>query len=153
MRITWDSSLVAVLSFAFVPGVILLAMFAYLVWPRCDQYEQLFATDSHGRSIVSVIKVCGWLGSTMVESIQLKSGLWRRKTIFKYEPNGGVLGCKGRTFPGIAEPSIDWRDPGVIHISIAVISGIIEKHDSVDGLRVTYEIGPVLSEVCGFGKT
>ena len=128
-------------------------MFVYLLWPRCEQYEKLLATDSHGRSVVSVIKVCGSLGSTMVESIQLKSGFWERKTIFKYEPNGGVIGCKGRNFPGVAEPSIDWRNPGVIHISIAVVASIIEKHDELDGMRVTYEIGPILSDICDVGRT
>jgi hypothetical protein len=87
------------------------------------------------------------------ESIQLESAYGVRKPIFKYEPNGGVIGCKGSTFPGVVEPSIDWHDPGVIHISIAVVASIIEKHDELDGMRVTYDIGPVLSEVCGFGKT
>jgi hypothetical protein len=152
MRITWDSSLAAVASFALVP-VGFIAIFVYLLWPSCEQYEKLFATDAHGRTIVSVLEACGSIGTTVVESIQLKSGFWERKTILKYEPNGGVIGCKGSTFPGVVEPSIDWHDPGVIHISIAVVASIIEKHDELDGMRVTYDIGPVLSEVCGFGKT
>jgi len=152
MRPIWQSSLAAVLSFATV-GAGLITMLMYTLMPKCDREELILATDAHGRSIVSVFKACTSIGTTVEESIQLKSAYGARKAIFKYEPNGGVIGCKGKAFPGVAEPSVDWRDPGVIHISIAVVASIIEKHDSVEGLSVTYEIGPVLSEVCGFGKS
>src|SRR5271170_7545288 len=108
MRITWDSSLAAVLSFALVPVVGLFAIFVYLFWPHCDHLEQVLAKDAQGRSIVSKFEACTSLGTSMVDSIELKSEYGRRKTIFKYEPNGGVLGCKGKTFPAVAEPLVDW---------------------------------------------
>jgi hypothetical protein len=135
-------------SFAVVFGAAI-AVFAYMFWPHCDRGEKVLARDDQGRSIVSVFEACTSLGTETAESIELKSASGDKKRIFKYEPNGGVLACKGRTFPAAAEPSVDWSNPRVIHISIPVVSSILEKHETLDGIRVTYEIGPVLSEVCG----
>jgi hypothetical protein len=152
MRPIWQSSLAAVLSFAIVlAGVI--AVLAYFLWPHCDREERVLATDTQGRAVVSVFEACTSFGTTLEESIELKSASGDRKTIFKYEPNGGMAGCKGKSFPPVAEPSVDWSNPRVIHISISVVSSIFQKLDALDGIHVTYEIGPVLSDVCGFAKT
>jgi hypothetical protein len=130
-----------------------IAICAYLFWPHCDREEIVLATDGHGRSVVSVFAACTSIGTVLTESIELKTASGDKKTIFEYEPNGGMLGCRGRSFPATAEPSADWSNPSVIHISVSVVSSIAHKLDLVDGIHVTYEIGPVLSEVCGFGKT
>jgi hypothetical protein len=61
-----------------------------------------------------------------------------------------MAGCKWKMFPRASElePSVDWSDRGVIHISIGVVSSIYRKVQEVDGLRVTYDIGTVISEAC-----
>jgi len=48
------------------------------------------------------------------------------------------------------EPSVDWSNPQVIHISISVVAGISEKHDAVSDVHVTYDIGTVISQDCEF---
>jgi hypothetical protein len=130
-----------------------IAILIHVLWPHCDREERVLANDGNGRSIVSVFEACTSLGTQTVESIQLKATSGDRKTIFSYVPNGGTLGCNGKTFPAVAEPSVDWTNPSVIHISIRVVSSIMEKHDTLDEMRVTYELGPVLSEICGVPKT
>jgi hypothetical protein len=112
----------------------------------------VLATDARGRSIVSKFEACTTLGTSMEDSIELKSTSGDRMVIFKYVPDGGIVGCKGKTFPATVEPSVDWSNPSLIHISIPVVSSIVEEHDTVDGMRVTYEIGSVLAEICDFAK-
>jgi hypothetical protein len=68
--------------------------------------------------------------------------------ILKYVPNGGMIGCKGRSFPGTAEPIVEWSDPDTIRVSIAMLDSVTEKHDAIDGVRVVYALGPPLSEIC-----
>jgi hypothetical protein len=152
MRQRLDWNWVAVLSFAFVPVGLIGMFFLVLLWPRCDVYEKLLARDTHGRSIVSVLKACGSIGSSMIESIELKSALRRRQMIIKFEPDGGIVACKGQTFPKASEPAADWSTPGNIRISIPLLSSIVEKYDEVEGIHITYAIGPQTSEVCGVGK-
>jgi hypothetical protein len=52
-----------------------------------------------------------------------------------------------------SEPTADWTDPKIIHISIRVVRAIYQRVDTLDGIRLTYEIGPVSSKSCGFAKT
>jgi hypothetical protein len=47
----------------------------------------------------------------MTQTIELRSAAGRRETILEYEPNGGIVGCKGTTFPRPQEPSADWSNP------------------------------------------
>jgi hypothetical protein len=60
------------------------------------------------------------------------------------------MGCKGKTFPRAKElsPTVTWSDPHLIHISIGIVYSIDRKLDNVDGVRVIYDIGTVLSDVC-----
>jgi hypothetical protein len=46
----------------------------------------------------------------------------------------------------------DWSNPQDIHISISVVYAISEKHDAVNGVRVTYDIGTVISRDCDLGN-
>jgi hypothetical protein len=111
------------------------------------------AVDRDGKSVASLLCRDRSMGTSMEASIELKSASGRKMTIMKYEPNGGVVGCRGRTFPGNQEVSVDWSNAGVIRISISVVSAISKLNDTVDGLRVTYEIGTVISRDCGFART
>ena len=45
-------------------------------------------------------------------------------------------------------PTVTWSDPHLIHISIGIVYSIDRKLDNVDGVRVIYDIGTVLSDVC-----
>jgi hypothetical protein len=63
-----------------------------------------------------------------------------------------VIGCKNKTFPGDAEPSAEWTNPKYIRIAIAVLSSIVEKHETVNEMGVSYEPGPVLAEACDLVK-
>src|ERR1700679_4042782 len=83
-------------------------MIHYVFWPHCDGEEKVLATNRNGQSIVSVFKACTSIGTQVSQSIQLVTATGRRKNILVYEPNGGVIGCKGKTFPGDAEPSAEW---------------------------------------------
>jgi hypothetical protein len=130
-----------------------IGVLVYAFGPHCDREETILASDGNGRSIVAVFEACTGFGTETSESIQLKSASGDRKNIFVYVPNGGTLGCNGKTFPPVAEPSADWTDPRLIHIAIGVVSSIVERHETVDGMRVTYDPGPVLSEVCRVPKT
>jgi hypothetical protein len=126
---------------------------AFLFWPQCDREERILATDSIGRSIVSCFEACTSLGTSMEETVELKSASGKRMTILKYEPNPGIVGCRGKTFQRNQELSVDWgKKKGVIHISVSVVSAISKMNDSVDGMRVTYDIGTVISRDCGFAK-
>src|ERR1700722_17777596 len=127
--------------------------FAYIFWPHCDREEKILATDSLGRSIVSCFEACTSLGTSMEESVELKSASGKKMTILKYEPNGGIVGCRGKTFPAKQELSVDWSNGSVIHISISVVSSISKMNNIVDGVRVTYDIGTVISRDCGVSRT
>jgi hypothetical protein len=89
----------------------------------------------------------------MEESVELKSASGKKMTILKYEPNGGIVGCRGKTFPAKQELSVDWSNGSVIHISISVVSSISKMNNIVDGVRVTYDIGTVISRDCGVSRT
>jgi len=89
----------------------------------------------------------------MEASIELNSASGKKMTIMKYEPNGGIVGCRGKTFPANQEVSVDWSNAGVSRISISVVSAISKINDTVDGLHVTYDIGTVISRDCGFART
>jgi hypothetical protein len=56
-------------------------------------------------------------------------------------------------FPVQQEPSVDWSNPHDIHISISVVYGISEKHDDVNGVHITYDIGTVVSRDCDPGNS
>jgi hypothetical protein len=146
-KVVWTT--VAVVALVLVAA---LAIPVFMFWPHCDRRETVLASDGAGRSIVSVFKACTGLGTETAESIELKSASGERRTIFRYVPNGGTAGCNGKRFPGVAEPNVDWINAKDIHISIAVVSSIVEKHDTLDGMRVTYELGPILSEVCAMPR-
>jgi len=117
---------------------------------HCDREDKVLATDATGRSVISEFEACTSVGTTLAETIELRSASGHSTTIFKYEPSGGMAGCKWKMSPRARElePSVDWSDRGVIHISIGVVSSIYRKVDEVDGLRVTYDIGTVISEAC-----
>jgi hypothetical protein len=119
-----------------------------LFWPRCDRWEEALATDSTGRSVVSRFEACTGLGTTTEQSIDLKSATGGSESTMKYIPNGGMTGCRGKSFSATSDPTVDWSKPGVIHISIGAVSSILEKHDAVGGINITYDIGTVISEVC-----
>jgi hypothetical protein len=55
--------------------------------------------------------------------------------------------------PTEQEPSVDWSNPQDIHTSISVAYGISEKHDTVNGVHVTYDIDTVISRECDFGNS
>ena len=152
MRFSWKFIWAALGSIALV-GAIGIGTFAYIFWPHCDREEKILATDSLGRSIVSCFEACTSLGTSMEASIELKSASGKKMTIMKYEPNGGIVGCRGKTFPANQEVSVDWSNASVIRISISVVSAISKINDTVDGLHFTYDIGTVISRDCGFART
>jgi hypothetical protein len=125
-------------------------LISFMWWPRCDRSQEVLATQSVGRSIVSCFEACTGLGTDLSESIELKLASGKRKTILRYGPSGGVVGCKGKTFPPEQQPLVDWSDPKLIHISIGVVYDIDEKHDAVEGVPVKYDIGRVFAKDCGF---
>jgi len=112
--------------------------------PQCNQRVDFLATDGNGRSVVSKF-YC-----TSTESVELRTASGRETNIFKYESSGGISGCKGKSFPRATETSstANWIDPHVIRFSIGVIDRIDKQLDEVDGVRVTYDIGTVISGSC-----
>jgi hypothetical protein len=152
MRFPWKSIWAALGSLAIV-GAIGIGLLVHLWWPHCDREERILATQPDGRSVVSRFAACTRFGTTLAQSIELRSATGRRTTILEYEPNGGIVGCGGDTFPAQQEPSVEWGTPQDIHISISVVVGIFEKHDAVNGVRVTYDIGTVISRDCSFGQS
>jgi hypothetical protein len=134
-------------------GAIGIGTFAYVFWPHCDREEKTLAADSLGRSIISCFEACTSLGTSMEESIELKSVSGKKMPIIKYEPNGGIVGCRGKAFSRNQEVSVDWSNASVIRISISVVSAISKINDTVDGVRVGYDIGTVISRDCGFART
>jgi hypothetical protein len=117
----------------------------------CDRWEEVLATDAQGRSVISELEACTSIGTSLSETIELRSAHNRSATILKYAPGGGQAGCKWKMFPRAREGNtvkVDWSNPAVIHISIGVVSSIVEKIDEVDGVRVTYDIGTVISKAC-----
>jgi hypothetical protein len=128
-------------------------LWAFRLWPHCDREQRILATQPDGRSVVSYFAACTGVGTTLTQSIELRSVTGRRTTIFEYEPSGGIVGCSGESFPTEQEPSVDWSNPQDIHISISVVDGIFEKHDAVNGVRVTYDIGTVISRDCSLGQS
>jgi len=112
--------------------------------PRCDPLETVLATGDDGRAVAS------YLDCSTSETINLISASGRKTAIFKFESSGGVTGCKGKTFPRAEEvsPAVTWSDPHLIHVSIGIVYSIDQELDNVDGVRVIYDIGTVLSDVC-----
>jgi hypothetical protein len=112
--------------------------------PRCHSMEKILATSAGGRAVASYFD-CSTSGT-----INLISASGRKTAIFKYELSGGVISCKGKTFSRANEllPTVTWSDPHLIQISIGIVGSIDRKLDNVDGLRVIYDIGTVLSDVC-----
>jgi hypothetical protein len=152
MRVSWKFVRATLGGVALV-GAIGIGYVAYIFWPHCDREERILASDSLGRSIVSCFEACTSLGTSIEESIELRSASGKKMTILKYEPNGGIVGCRGKTFPENQELSVDWSNASVIRISISVVSAISKMNDTVDGVRVTYDIGTVISRDCGLSKT
>jgi hypothetical protein len=152
MRFPWKSVWAALGSLAIV-GAMGIGVLAYMFWPHCDHDERTLATQSDGRSVVSLFEACTGFGTTLTQSIELRSETGRRTTILEYQPSGGIVGCRGKAFPTEQEPSVDWSNPQDIHISISVVYGISEKHDTVNGVHVTYDIGTVISRECDFGNS
>jgi hypothetical protein len=147
MRSAWKMFGAALGSLAIV-GSMGIGLTAYIFWPHCDRDERVLATQSGGRSVVSCFEACTGFGTTLTQSIELRSARGERKTILAYEPNGGIVGCRGKTFPMEQEPSVDWSNPMAIHISISVVYAISEKHDAVNGIPVIYDIDTVISQAC-----
>ena len=152
MRFPWNSVWAALGSLAIV-GAMGIGLLAYMFWPHCDHDEKTLATQSDGRSVVSLFEDCTGFGTTLTQSIEVRSSTGRRTTILEYQPSGGIVGCRGKTFPTEQEPSVDWSNPQDIHISISVVYGISEKHDTVNGVHVIYDIGTVISRDCDFGNS
>lgn len=125
-----------------------MAIVTYVFWPHCDREEKVLSEDGRGRSVVSLFQACTSFGTSLQGSVELRLASGKRTTIFAFVPNGGVVGCKGHSFPGSAEPTAAWIDPDTIRISLAVADSIVEKRTEVDGFHVVYDIGPVLSSVC-----
>jgi hypothetical protein len=111
---------------------------------QCNSIDEVLAAGDDGRTVAS------YLDCSTSETINLISATGRKTTIFKYESSGGVIGCKGQTFPCARElwPTVTWSDPHLIHISIGIVYSIDKKLDYVDGVSVIYDIGTVLSDVC-----
>jgi hypothetical protein len=151
LRISWKF-IGATLGSVAIVTAIGFGYVAYILWPHCDREEKILATDSLGRSIVSCFEACTSFGTSMEESVELKSAAGKKMTILKYEPNGGIVGCRGKTFPGDQELSVDWSNASVIRISISVVSAISKINETVDGVRVIYDIGTVISRDCGFAR-
>ncbi len=152
MRLPWKF-IGATLGSVAIVGAIGFGYLAYFFWPHCDREEKILAADSLGRSIVSCFEACTSLGTSIEESVELKSASGKRMTILKYEPNGGIVGCRGKTFPANPELSVDWSNASAIRISISVVSSISKMNNIVDGVRVTYDIGTVISRDCGVSRT
>jgi hypothetical protein len=112
--------------------------------PRCQSMEKILATNDDGRAVAYR------LDCATSETINLMSASGSERVIFKYESGGGVMGCKGEIFPraGESSPTVTWIDPHLIHISIGIVYRIDRKLDNVDGVRVVYDIGTVLSDIC-----
>ena len=124
-----------------------------MFWPHCDHEQRTLATQSDGRSVVSLLEDCTGLGTTLTQSIEFRTATGRRTTILEYQPTGGIVGCGGKTFSTEQEPSVDWSNPQNIHISISVVYDISEKHDTVNGIHITYDIGAVISRDCDSGNS
>jgi hypothetical protein len=147
MRVSWKVVSAALGSLAIVSAMGV-GLLAFIFWPHCDRDERILATQTEGRSVVSCLEACTGLGTILTQSIELRSATGDRKTILQYEPTSGIVGCGGKRFPTQQEPSIDWSNPQDIHISISVVYGISQKHDVVNGVHVTYDIGAVISRDC-----
>jgi hypothetical protein len=143
----------ATLGSVAIVGAIGFGNVAYLFWAHSDREEKTLATDSLGRSIVSCFEACTSVGTSVEESVAYTSASGKKITILEYEPNGGIVGCRGKTFPGNQEPSVDWSNASDIRISVSVVYAISKIKDTVDGVPVIYDIGTVISRDCGFAKT
>lgn len=152
MKFPWKSVWAALGSLAIV-GAMGVGLLAYIFWPHCDHDERTLATQSDGTSVVSVSEDCTGFGTTLTQSIEFKSATGRRTKILEYQPTGGIVGRRGTTFPTEQEPSVDWSNPRDIRISISVVYGISEKHEAVNGVHVTYDIGAVISRDRDFGNS
>jgi hypothetical protein len=108
---------------------------------RCDRFESLLATDGHGRTVKSTFEACTLIGTATQEWVDLVTTSGRHRTIMAFVPWGGEGGPGAH---GPFEPVVTWTTPGAMHISIGTVGSITEKHDSVDGVDVTYDIGTIL---------
>jgi hypothetical protein len=147
MRFSWKSFL-GVIGALLVVAAASFVLLANIFWPHCDGEERVLATQSQGRSVVSHFEACTGIGTALTQSIELRSASGERTTILSYEPNPGIAGCRRKMFPTQQEPVVDWTNPRDIHISISVVAGIFEKHDAVNGIHITYDIGTVISRDC-----
>jgi hypothetical protein len=117
----------------------------------CDRFETVLATDTQGRSVVSVFNACTTVGTTLDETIELRSPSGRRTPFFRFVPNGGQVGCPklpGVQIPASPEATVKWDADGAIHLAISALYAIDERHDVVDGIPVKYDIGIVIADKC-----
>jgi hypothetical protein len=125
---------------------VLLAAISFVIAcaPRCDHREALLAANANGSSVVWKYEC------SSTESIELRSVSGRKTTFFKFQSSGGISGCDGKSFSRAADisPTAVWTDPNVIRISIGVIGRVDRQLSEVDGVRVTYDIGELVSESC-----
>jgi hypothetical protein len=109
----------------------------------CDHYESVLATDERGRTVRSTLEACGpGVGNT--EWLDLVSSSGQRHRIFAFGPTGGVLAVHGVPVKQPIEPIVTWLAPDRLHIAIGTVGSIVERHDTVDGVHVTYDIAMTL---------
>jgi len=108
---------------------------------RCDRFESILATDSQGRTVKSTFEACTLVGSNNQEWVDLVTTSGRHHRIMAFEPWGGE---GADTAHGPFEPVVTWTTPRAMHISIGTVGTIIEEHDKVDDVDLTYDIGRVL---------
>jgi hypothetical protein len=127
---------------ALVVGPVVLAGFSSC-GISCDHYESVLATDERGRTVRSTFEACGpGVGNT--EWLDLVSSSGQRRRIFAFEPTGGVLAFHGTPVKEPLEPVVTWLAPDKLHIAIGTVGSVVEKHDTVNGVHVTYDIAMIL---------
>jgi hypothetical protein len=67
MRFPWKSVWAALGSLAIV-GAMGIGLLPYMFWPHRDHDERTLATQSDGRSVVSLFEACTGFGTTLTQS-------------------------------------------------------------------------------------
>jgi hypothetical protein len=85
--------------------------------------------------VTSTFEACGGFGTTVEERIDLVAPSGRHERIMTFLPWVGVDPAEKRE---PLEPLVTWTEPAAIRVTLGTVGRIIEKHDDVDGVHITY---------------
>jgi hypothetical protein len=124
---------IAIVAIVAAISVIYAAAFVYRVF-QCGHFEQPLSTG-HRADVVWTADVCGVLGSSLTDSLEMRFPTGERVKFLEYGPEFSV--------PDGETPVLIWTGRNDLKVYFAKVSYVHFKLDRVRDIRITYAFGAV----------